>query len=240
MSEQEQYSKNEVCMSSFAPILLKLYGYDYLRSAVWKAVLRLEKGAFYSATARDILKKYHGVSVGAYIYGTCMSPGALPAGVKVGRYVSTASDIKVFLRNHPIDWLSTHPFFFDANLGYLHEDAVQFGELTIESDSWIAERVIITQKCSRIGFGAIVGSGSVVTKDVPDFAVVAGVPARILRFRFPESIQQLILDSRWWEKSLDQLLPSLEHLSQPLTQYCNVESLLSRFINKQSEKSLTH
>ena len=78
--------------------------------------LRLEGGEFYSATVRRILESCHGVRVGAYSYGACMVPGAFQPGVTVGRYVSVGPDVRVFLRDHPLDRLSIHPFFFNIHL----------------------------------------------------------------------------------------------------------------------------
>jgi acetyltransferase-like isoleucine patch superfamily enzyme len=102
-----------------------------------------------------------------------------------------------------------HPFFFNSKLGYVSSDNIPEGHLSIEHDSWIGERVIITSKCSRIGIGAVVGAGAVVTKDVPDFAIVAGNPAKLVRYRFPSNEIELRLASRWWEKQPSALAKDL-------------------------------
>src|SRR5438128_8834208 len=94
------------------PLLFTVYRWGVLRR-VWIAmILRLEGGEFYSETLRLILKHFHGVSVGAYSYGSCMVPGAFPAGVTVGRYVSVGPGVQAFRRNHPLERLSMHPFFY--------------------------------------------------------------------------------------------------------------------------------
>ena len=178
-----------------------------LRSVALRALHCLEGGEFFSATLRDILREEHGVEVGAYSYGECCIPGALPAGVTIGRYVSTAAGLRVFLRNHPMERLSLHPFFYNKELGYVPEDTVEARTLWIGHDAWVGERAIITPGCSRIGIGACVGAGAIVTKDVPDFAIVAGNPAKLIRLRFKERTRELILRSRWWERRIDEVTP---------------------------------
>lgn len=210
--------RRELRRSRLAPLLLRLYRWPKHRHLTLSVIRRLEGGHFFSATLREILAKYHGVEVGAYSYGECCIPGAFPPGVTIGRYVSIASEVRVFLRNHPMDRLSMHPFFFNSRLGYVTEDTIDTGCLWIGHDAWIGERTIITPGCSRIGIGAVIGAGAVVTGDVPDFAIVAGNPARMLRMRFSEEVCEAIAETRWWERSVDELLPYLEEVLRPLTE----------------------
>ena len=207
---------SELRESKFAPMLIMAYRCRALRKICLSAIRRLEGGEYYSLTLRIILEQYQGVSVGAYSYGECMIPGIFPAGVTVGRYVSIASEVRVFLRNHPMDRLSMHPFFYNSRLGNLTEDTVPSGSLEIGHDAWIGERAIITAACNRIGVGSVVGAGAVVTKDVPDFAVVAGVPARIIRYRFHEKTCELIKASRWWELPASACTQFMAEMPKPL------------------------
>jgi acetyltransferase-like isoleucine patch superfamily enzyme len=130
--------------------------------------------------------------------------------VSVGRYVSVAHGVRFFLRNHPMDRLSTHPYFFNRRLGVAPKDVEEVGTLRIEHDAWIGENAIVTPGCRRIGIGAVVGAGSVVTRDVEDFAIVAGNPAKLIRHRFDEATQQAVIESRWWERSIEELRASLD------------------------------
>jgi acetyltransferase-like isoleucine patch superfamily enzyme len=192
----------------------------------------LEGGIFYSSTLREILSVFHGVKVGAYSYGDCLIPGAFPAGVAVGRYVSIASGIRIFLRNHPIDRLSLHPFFYNSRLGWVKKDTITSSTLEIGDDAWIGDRAIITPGCSSIGIGAIVGAGAVVTKDVPDFAIVAGNPAKLLRYRFDERTIAIILESRWWEKDVADLTAYLDDMIIPLGNILGTHPLLAEAAKK--------
>ena len=211
----ERGSELRRCRISAA--IFHLYRWKRLQRVCLALARRLEGHEFYSATLRDIIAAYHGVRVGAYSYGPCLEPGAFPKGVTVGRYVSIASGVRVLNRNHPMDRLSTHPFFFNSKLGYVCEDQMEFVALEIGHDAWIGANALITPGCSRIGLGAVVGAGAVVTKDVPDFAIVAGNPARIIRHRFPEEICELVRQSEWWNRPATECVRFLHEMTIPLS-----------------------
>jgi virginiamycin A acetyltransferase len=220
---------SELRRSRLSHIVQLAYRWEPLRHACSVFCKRVEGGEFYSATLRDILSRYHEVRVGAYSYGEALVPGSFPRGVVVGRYVSVAAGVQVLLRNHPLNCLSTHPFFFNKELGYISEDTVPFSKLDIEHDAWIGSRAIIAPGCSRIGIGAVVGAGAVVTKDVPDFAVVAGNPAKLIKFRFDQPTISMVLASRWWEKPVWELANSISQMNTPLCQIPSRHPLLSRY-----------
>lgn len=189
----------------------------------------MEGGEFHSWTARAIMEKCCGIVVGAYSYGAgCFRPGMFPRGTTIGRYCSLAEGVRIFDRNHPLDRLSTHPFFFNHKLGYIEQDTMDTGTLTIGHDAWVGERALITPGCRRIGIGAVVGAGAVVTKDVPDFAIVAGNPARPIRNRFSEDICGVVLASRWWELPLSDVLGHMAEMMEPLDGRWTRHPLLTR------------
>jgi acetyltransferase-like isoleucine patch superfamily enzyme len=194
---------------------------------VLQLILRLEGGPFRSATARDLLRERYGVEIGAYSYGACFRPGALPPGVRVGRYVSMAEQVSVFRRNHPTDRLSMHPFFYNAALGALEEDAVDAAPLEIGHDAWLGHQCVVLPGCRRIGIGAVVGAGAVVTRDVPDLAIVTGNPARVHRRRFPDDVCDAVLATRWWERPVDGLLVQLPAMLDPVADAGRTHPLLA-------------
>lgn len=217
--------------SRLAPALVAIYrllsGHRRWKVArlVCSALMRFEGRAWHSATVRDLLSKHHGVTVGAYSYGDCLVPGLFPPGVVVGRYTSIAAGVRVFNQNHPLGQLSMHPFFYDPQFGVVPKNPLPRKRLAIGHDVWIGQNALITPGCSRVGIGAVIGAGAVVTKDVDDFAIVAGNPAKVIRYRFPEEIRAAILKSRWWELPLERVRERLDLLTRSLTP-ADVENLI--------------
>jgi acetyltransferase-like isoleucine patch superfamily enzyme len=174
------------------------------RRIVRRVASRVEKGEMHSLTLRRIFKDYHNIDIGLYSYG-CFNYGDIPSGTVIGRYCSIAKGVVIFNANHPLERLSLHPFFYNPRLDIVSEETIERNALTIGHGVWIGRNALILPKVSRVGNGAVVGAGSVVTKDVPAYAVVGGNPARVLRYRFPEEIQQKIEMSKWWECSIEEL-----------------------------------
>jgi len=121
---------------------------------------------------------------------------------EIGAFCSIGDNVYIGGAEHPINWASTSPAFEGVKNSYPKE---RFASLTlppykrtiIGNDVWIGHGAVIKQGV-RIGDGAIVGSNAVVTKDVPPYAIVGGVPAKILRYRFSQDIIQQMLKSKWW------------------------------------------
>lgn len=120
----------------------------------------------------------------------------------IGRYCSFASGVIIGGEEHPIDWLSTHPFQYNPNFKGINVACKEFKTSkeppTIGHDVWIGSKVII-KRGVKIGNGAIIGAGSIVTKDVPPYAIAIGIPAKIIKFRFREEIIAKLLKLKWWD-----------------------------------------
>ena len=171
-----------------------------------------------STVIRLYVKSRRGVDVGMYSYGGCFEPEFCLGGrVTVGRYSSLASGVRYFGANHPISAASTSPYFYNSEFARRGVHDVPRSSLTIGNDCWIGYGVIITCGCSSIGNGAIVGAGSVETKDVPPYAVVAGVPAKIIRYRFDSDVVDALESSQWWERSPSDILPFVDLIDNPLS-----------------------
>ena len=162
------------------------------------------------------LKAYHplqmvvGKKIGAFTYS--WSP-FLHQTVEVGRYCSIAPGVQIAPADHPIDYLTTSNLSWDPaywNDGLTNPQAAhtpipdpkweknRHGTVSIGNDVWIGHGAIIKQGV-KIGDGAIIGAYAVVTKDVPDFAVVAGLPGKIIRYRFCEEEIVRLRKLRWWD-----------------------------------------
>lgn len=141
------------------------------------------------------------ISVG---YGTTLGNyNYLFGAIQIGRYCQFGAQVAIYAGNHPVTFLSTY-----INYRLFHGELKQnksAGRVCIGSDVWIGHGSILLQNVT-VGDGAIIGAGSVVTHDVPPFAVVAGNPAKIIKYRFTESIQEDIIQMGWWNKSPEELL----------------------------------
>lgn len=93
---------------------------------------------------------------------------------------------------------------------------VERGQIVIGNDIWIGYGTIILASCKSIGNGAVIGAGSVVTKDVPPYSVVAGVPARVIHMRFDQRVIDALEKSKWWKLNPSQLYQFYNYMDNPL------------------------
>jgi acetyltransferase-like isoleucine patch superfamily enzyme len=169
----------------------------------------LGKDQFRSKLLRKYFYKKYKIKVGLYSYG-CFSLKRIPAGTTIGRYCSFAPTSYIFNGNHGVEFISTHAFLYNPNLGVVKCEKIKRKQLFVSDDVWIGHNAIILPSVASIGRGAIIGAGAIVTKDVPPYSVVAGNPARIVKFRFTPEIISKIEDTKWWEKDLIELMEDLK------------------------------
>lgn len=141
---------------------------------------------------------------------TYIASGTRITKVIMGKYCSIGPDCKIGLGKHPSkDFVSTHPIFFSvlkqaqitfADQNYFEE----FAEIKIGNDVWIGANAIVLDGI-KIGDGVIIAAGSVVTKDVPAYAIVGGIPAKIIRYRFEKSEIDKLLEMKWWDTEMESL-----------------------------------
>lgn len=125
------------------------------------------------------------------------------ANAVIGRYTVIGREVFVSVGAHPTNYLTAHSIFYKNNPWGFHPEWVKdisFNEApicNIGNDVWIGTRAIIMDGVN-IGDGAIVAAGAVVTKDVPPFAVVGGVPAKIIKYRFNPDVIKRLTEIQWW------------------------------------------
>jgi acetyltransferase-like isoleucine patch superfamily enzyme len=130
---------------------------------------------------------------------------------KIGPFSSIGPEVICGLGSHPTDYVSTYPGFYSDSVsgskwfGSNHPfSEMDRQRVSIGADVWIGARAIILGGI-KIGHGAIIAAGAIVNKDVPPYAIVGGVPAKFIRYRFDEEIIKRLIASSWWELSEDEL-----------------------------------
>lgn len=197
---------------------------------------RIDPLAVVSPTAQVTESSLHGpvrVEEHARIHGA-----ELFGDVRVGRYSSLwGPEIYVLARGNPIEignfcsiarQVSLHGYLHDAAristhyvgrnvLGLpIEDEVVSRGPISVGHDVWMGVGVQVMSGVT-IGTGAVIGAGSIVTRDVPQYAVAVGAPARVVRFRFEEAVVARLLASEWWAWDAEEIRRKAKLFTQPLT-----------------------
>ncbi|MDO4564034.1 MAG: CatB-related O-acetyltransferase [Clostridia bacterium] len=137
---------------------------------------------------------------------------------EVGRFCSIAAGVIIGGASHPTNFVSTSPVFL-AGRNVLKKNFAQleyspYAQTIIGNDVWIGSNAIIKGGVS-IGNGAVIGMGSIVTKDVPAYAIVGGSPARVLKMRFDNVLAQKIESTHWWAYETNFLIEVAHLMGEP-------------------------
>ena len=114
-----------------------------------------------------------------------------------------------------MDLKSSHAFFFNHKLKYVKQNLVYYEPPILGRDVWISHNVTILPRVKEIGHGAIIGAGAVISKDVPPYAVVIGNENKIVKYRFPKRIIDELIESKWWEKSIEDIAEDIGEYTRP-------------------------
>lgn len=138
----------------------------------------------------------------------------------IGNFCSISDSVFIGGGEHPVHWVSTSPAFQSKNHGphglkHLSDYELPTHKLTtIGNDVWIGHGVSIKQGVT-IGNGAVIGTGAVVTKDVPPYAIVGGIPAKVIKYRFDEETIVSLLHTEWWSFSDEDIKQHVEMIKNP-------------------------
>lgn len=142
-------------------------------------------------------------------------PGA-PERLIIGRFCQIAHGVRFITAsaNHAMDGFTTYPFgVFDRDtLADYRDSFTGLRDTVIGHDVWIGHGALILPGVT-LGKGVIVGAGAVVARDVPDYAILAGNPARVLRLRFAPEVIARLIDLAWWDQPLDRIRAALPALT---------------------------
>lgn len=159
----------------------------------------------YNFLAEDVVIIHSSLSDFSYI-----SRGTYIDHAHIGKFCSIGADVKIGLGKHPVEFVSTNPVFYsrrakNRNISFAMEEGFkEYEDVNIEHDVWIGSNAVVNGGV-KIGAGAVVAAGAVVTKDVPPYAIVGGVPAKIIKYRFNEETIKKLLKSEWWNNDIDWL-----------------------------------
>ncbi len=242
---RKQYGVEDIVCVDFSPKGENVMTTDFLREinpSEYMIIISSNRGDIYSEIRNfvyeifpehRVVDIYENENIGKCSYGSLANPHFLVE--SVGAFCSFAEGSDVVL-NHPMLFVSTHPFLYlepdETDMcerknwpGYLPGINCKYHrenrKAKIGNDVWIGRNAIIIAGVN-IGNGAIVGAGAVVTKDVPDYAVVAGVPARIVRYRFTEEQIYKLNKIAWWKWSR-------EEIAQRSDDFYDVETFIKKY-----------
>lgn len=170
--------------------------YSYINNeSILGAELSIGKNTFIS----DVVKQ-----VGSYTY--IGNNVMLNNCERVGTFCSISHNVKVGLDNHDLNCIGTNPVFYLPGRKWIRNSSFRFEKPVVINDDVLISANAMIMSGVEVGVGSVIGAGSFVNKNVPPYAIVAGVPAKVIRYRFDNDTIKRLLNSKWWEKGKQELI----------------------------------
>lgn len=193
--------------------IYKISPFNFAKRLIIRILLRMD---VWNNSLREIYRLNHGINIGYGTYGGCFDLSNIPQNVTFGNYCSIASGVRIFRTNHPLDSFTTHPLLYNPVMGFVKKDMLDRPKLDIGHDVWIGANAIITPSVTKIGNGAVIGAGAVVTKNVAPYTIVAGNPAKLIKYRFNDRQIEYLENIKWWNLNKDELIDAMSRYSTEL------------------------
>ncbi|HPR92761.1 MAG: CatB-related O-acetyltransferase [Syntrophomonadaceae bacterium] len=162
-------------------------------------------------------------------YQTYIGKYSIIVDSQIGKFCSIAAAVKIGLHDHSIDVATTHPFIFYKEYGLTKHDYISadinptpMDPVIIGNDVWIGTNAVILRGVT-VGDGAVIGAGAIVTRDVPPYAIVTGVPAKVLKYRLSQEQIEKLMKIKWWDWDK-------EKLSNSINDFYNVDLFISKYL----------
>lgn len=198
-------------------ILLYKSKNKHLKIGVYSYLFKVKIGN-YNTIYENV--KINNSKIGNYVY---ISNDCRINTTTIGNFCSIGPSVRIGLGAHPTDHLSTFPAFYSkktrCQISFVNENKFEeYGNVEIGNDVWIGYNAIIMSGV-KIGNGAIVAAGAIVTKDVNPYSIVGGIPAKHIKYRFSESDIEKILLLKWWDNDI-------KWIKENASQFYNVNNFL--------------
>ena len=167
------------------------------------------------------------ITIGKHTYGITYDTISLfkdSDSVSIGDFCSFAPEVRIVASGiHNIKAVSTYPLVSNLIREGREKDTLTKGPIRIGNDVWVGYRATILSGV-KIGDGAVVGAGAIVTTDIPPYAVAFGIPAKVMKYRFSQEAISLLLKIKWWEWEEDKLKENLDDF------YGDIDSFISKHL----------
>lgn len=198
--------------SLFSPRKLKNRRLSFL--SLWD-----KRSEFTEFTELERFVKINNCKIGKY---SRLDSGCHATNLEMGNFSMVGPDTIINLGRHPLNYITPHAIFYmHGNWGWRDEWVKPLvpkfnfmPSVKIGNDVWIGSRVTIMGGVT-IGDGAVIATGAVVTKDIPPFAIAGGVPAKVIKYKFPQEIIERLLEIKWWNLPDEEITKHIDLFHTP-------------------------